>query len=210
MGHFLMVKLLGGKVDKIYIYPLGGISKFNFDLNISILCEFLILIMGPIFQIFAYYLLMLVLEHYKDMIVIYHYGILFFNLLPIYPLDGGKLVNLFLSLFVSYRSSLLFSIILSFITVLLMVFIVCGVGNITINFIVMIFFLIYKIVFEYRQIDYLYEKFLLERYLKKYNFKKGIIVDEIKKFRRDRHHLVKCDDKYYYEKEILQKKYKRY
>lgn len=210
MGHFLMVKLLGGKVDKIYIYPLGGISKFNFDLNISILCEFLILIMGPIFQIFAYYLLMLFLDHYKDMIVMYHYGILFFNLLPIYPLDGGKLVNLFLSLFVSYRSSLLFSIILSFITVLLIVFIVCGVGNITINFIVMIIFLIYKIVFEYRQIDYLYEKFLLERYLKKYNFKKGIIVDEIKKFRRDRHHLVKCDDKYYYEKEILQKKYKKY
>ena len=31
-----MAYLLGIKIEKIYIYPLGGISKFNMDLNISI------------------------------------------------------------------------------------------------------------------------------------------------------------------------------
>ena len=64
--------------------------------------------------------------------------------------------------------------------------------------------------FEYRRVNYLYEKFLLERYLKKYKFKKSIVVDDIKKFRRDRRHLVKQNDVYYLENEILQKKYKKY
>ncbi len=210
VGHFLMTLLLGGEVIKIYIYPLGGISKFRFDINISIFKEFLILIAGPVSQMFAYFFLIHVFSDYCELITIYHYGILFFNLLPIYPLDGGKLVNLFFSLFISYRSSLIVSIGLSFVVVLFLSFIGYGIGNITLNFIVMVIFLLYKIVLEYKQINYLYEKFLLERYLKKYNFKNGIIVDRLEKFRRNRRHLVKMDDNYYFEREILEKKYKNY
>lgn len=166
--------------------------------------------MGPIFQFIAYFLLIKLMPHYNSMIFMYHYGILLFNLLPIYPLDGGKLVNLFLALFMSYKNSLIYSILFSLFILFIMICIVLGFFDITINFIVMIFFLIYKIVFEYKRINYLQEKFLLERYLNNYNFKKGIIVNDVNSFRRDKHHLVKNNSKYYLEKEILQKKYKKY
>ena len=94
LGHFLTAKLMKVEVDKIYIYPLGGITKFNLELNSPQIVELIILIFGPIFQIIAYLLLSNILIDYKELIKMYHYQILFFNLLPIYPLDGGKLLNI--------------------------------------------------------------------------------------------------------------------
>lgn len=201
---------MGGEVLKIYIYPLGGISKFRFDLNISIFKEFLILIFGPIFQFIAYYILINILKDYYSLITAYHYGILFFNLLPIYPLDGGKIVNLLLSIFISYKNSLFYTIFISFI--MLMILLITGFfyNYLTLNFIVIILFLLYKMIFEYRQINFLYERFLLERYLNRYNFKRSSIVFDIDSFKRDRRHLVKIDDKYYLEHDLLEKKYKNH
>ena len=57
LGHFLAAKLFNWKVDKIYIYPLGGVTKFNENINKPLIEEFLITIMGPIFQIIK-------MEHY--------------------------------------------------------------------------------------------------------------------------------------------------
>lgn len=210
IGHLLLAYLLGGEVLKIYIYPLGGISKFRFDLNISIFKEFLILIFGPIFQFIAYYILINILKDYYSLITAYHYGILFFNLLPIYPLDGGKIVNLLLSVFISYKNSLFYTIFISFI--MLMILLITGFfyNYLTLNFIVIILFLLYKMIFEYRQINFLYERFLLERYLNRYNFKRSSIVFDIDSFKRDRRHLVKIDDKYYLEHDLLEKKYKNH
>ena len=86
--------LLGIKVDKIYIYPFGGIAKFHIPYNYSNYKEFLILLNGPLFQFLAKYILVYLFPNYSETINIYHYGILLFNLLPIYPLDGGKLLNI--------------------------------------------------------------------------------------------------------------------
>ena len=98
-----MAYLLGIKIDEIYIYPLGGISKFNMDLNISIKKELLILINGPLFQHLAYLILLILLPSKKDIITIYHYSILSFNLLPIYPLDGGKIIKRLLHIFLRFK-----------------------------------------------------------------------------------------------------------
>ena len=204
-----MALLLGGELIKINIYPLGGISKFKFDLNISIIKEFLVLISGPIMQIIGYFILISILKDYNKLISIYHYSILIFNLLPIYPLDGGKILNLFLSIFIPYKKSLILSIILSIIFVVV-VFIYSILNNLTLNIIIISIFLIYKVIIEYKNINYLYERFLLERYLNNYNFKKGIIINKINNFRRSKRHLININNDYYLEKDILEKKYKRY
>ncbi|WP_413854739.1 site-2 protease family protein [Candidatus Ruminimicrobium bovinum] len=209
LGHLLMALLLGGELIKINIYPLGGISKFKFDLNISIIKEFLVLISGPIMQIIGYFILVNILKDYNKLISIYHYSILIFNLVPIYPLDGGRILNLFLSIFIPYKKSLILSIILSIIFIVL-IFSYFIFNNITINIVVISIFLLYKVIIEYKNIDYLYERFLLERYLNNYNFKKGIIINKINNFRRSKRHLIKINNNYYLEKDILEKKYKRY
>lgn len=210
IGHFVTAFLFGVSVDKICIYPFGGISKFNMDFNINQWIEFIILIMGPLMQCVAYFILIKIdfMYSYISMIKVYHYGILFFNLLPIYPLDGGKLLNIVLSLKFSFKNSLLLSIFISYLIVFIMLFLYFK--DISINIIVVVLFLIYKITFEYRRINYFYEKFLLERYLNNYVFYNHLIVDDINKFHRNREHLIKSNDKYYTEKQILQKKYKKY
>ena len=71
LGHFIFAKIFGIETDKIYIYPLGGISKFNMPLNTSPYKEFLILIMGPIFQNIAYFILLTIFND-KNLILQYH------------------------------------------------------------------------------------------------------------------------------------------
>lgn len=205
LGHFLVAKLLKVEVNKIYLYPLGGISKFNLDLNSSPIIELLILISGPIFQVIAAQTLITILPSYTDLVKIYHYQILFFNLLPIYPLDGGKLLNVILSLKIPYKASLNYTIIVSY-TVLLIIILI-NTNNIKLNILFMSIFLFYKITKEKKKISTIYEKFLLERYLKKYKFKDTKIINNSNNFYRNKKHLIKKDQKYYYETEFLEKKY---
>ena len=201
-----MAYVLGIKINEIYIYPLGGISKFNMDLNISIKKELLILINGPLFQCLAYTLLLLLMPTKKELINTYHYSILVFNLLPIYPLDGGKLVKLLLNKIITYKNSLKLVINLSYIVTILLL--ITNKKNISIF--IMISLLLILITKEKNKIDYIYNKYLLERYLNNYKFKSNKIINNINKLYRDKNHLIHTNNKYYIEKEYLEKIYKNY
>lgn len=138
----------------------------------------------------------------------YHYGILIFNLLPIYPLDGGKLLNILLSLFFPFKRSIKITIYLSYITIFSLVII--NYPNIYLNLIIMLIFLILTLQKEYKKIDQLYNKFLLERYLNHYHFSKSKIITNKDNFYRNRRHLIKEKGQYYLEDEYLAKKYKNF
>ena len=201
-----MAYILGIKINEIYIYPLGGISKFNMDLNISINKELLILINGPLFQHLAYLLLLIIMPTKKELINIYHYSILMFNLLPIYPLDGGKLVKLFLNKVISYKNSLKLIIYLSYLVTIILFII----NKKNISIFIMISLLIILITKEKSRIDYIYNKYLLERYLNNYNFKSNKIINNINNLYRDKTHLIHINNMYILEKEYLEKIYKNY
>lgn len=208
LGHFLTAMMLGIQVDKIYLYPFGGISKFYLSFNELLWKELLVLIMGPIFQILCYFILshLSYFSDYYELIHVYHYSILFFNLLPIYPLDGGKLFHLLLSYQISFKRSFLISIFFSYFTVF--VFSVYFLlKDFSLNMIVIISFLIYKVRLESKQKDYMMDKFLLERYLHSFHFKKRKNVTSLDEFMRNRNHLIKINGKYYTEKEILANKF---
>ena len=174
-------------------------------LNESKLKEFVILISGPIFQFIAYLILLNLIPKMHQSISAYHYGILFFNLLPIYPLDGGKLINLLFNNIFPYKKSIKISVLISYITVI--IFYLLN-KSFKINILFTISFLIFIITKEYKKINYLYNKFLLERYLNNFKFKKSKIVNNIDNLYRDRSHLIKKDGKYHLEREILEKMYK--
>ena len=90
-------------------------------LNTSIIKEIIILIMGPVFQVLAYFILLKIMPDQIESIKLYHYSILIFNLLPVYPLDGGKLVNLFFSLKFSFKNSFYLEIFISYLMVFLLI-----------------------------------------------------------------------------------------
>lgn len=206
LGHFLTAKALNVEVDKIYLYPLGGISKFFLPLNSSYIKELIILFAGPIAQSIAKSSLLIIFPRYSEIINTYHYGILIFNLLPIYPLDGGKLLQIILSKFMPYKSSYKISILISYITI--SIYLILSLP-LKINSLIITIFLISKVYREQEQIKYIYEKFLLERYLTKYHFKNSKLVNNSNDFYKNHRHIIKINNGYILEKDYLIKKYKK-
>lgn len=209
-GHLLMALLFKWNIDKISIYPYGGCVKFNEKINRPLKEELLILISGPFFQILFFIIITIL---YKNSILsfrnyllfkTYHYTLLFFNLLPIYPLDGGKILNVLLEYIFPYKKSNKLIIILSY---LVLVFLLISYKNI--NLIMMSIFLLTEITLYLKRQDYLFNKFLLERYLNDYNFKKIKIINNKNNMYRDKRHMLKNRNKYILEKDYLKERFKK-
>lgn len=207
-GHFFTALFFKWPTERIVFYPFGGVAKFSHDINCSLKEEILVLLMGPIMQLVCYYILISIdmFNNYYQNIMIINYSILIFNLLPIYPLDGGRLLHCFICYFISYDLSFKIIYFISYSLLLIIIFVF--IYNPSINLILIVIILIIKLLKEQRLINYYKEKFLLERYLYKYNFKKSKIVTKENNFKRDYHHLVKIDRKYFLEEEYLKNKYK--
>ena len=209
MGHAIMAIIFKWKLDSISIYPFGGCVKFNEDINKPMYQELLILISGPVIQIILY---LLVLTLFNNNLISlrnfnifksYHYTLLIFNLIPIYPLDGGHLFNILTNYLFPYKKGNKLVIIISIIlTITLIIYIK------NINFILMGMLLIIEIYLYYKRQDYLYNKFLLERYLNKYNFKKLKIIKNKDDMYKGKRHVLKNSNKYLTEKEYLNKRFK--
>lgn len=205
MGHFFTALLFGLKVDRIEIYPYGGLSIIEIPLNYSIIKEMIILINGPLMQQLTYLSLIRLFYQYAPIIRIYHYAILIFNLLPIYPLDGGKLLNLIFQKIIPYKTSYKASILISYLVIILLSLVYLN--NIKINSIIMIIFLIYKVSSASKKRTILYEQFLFERYKNPYNYKNSKIINSPNYFYKNNKHIIKIGDKYTLERDYLRKKY---
>ena len=205
LGHFLIAILFGLETDKIYIYPLGGISKINIPLNTNFYKEFIILIMGPIFQNIGYILLIMIIND-NILVTRIHLGILLFNLLPIYPLDGGKLVNLIMNKIIPYKLSYRIIIYISYLFNIIILF--CN-KKISINMILIYMMLIIIIRKEQNKEKFIYNKFLLERYLNHCHYKKNIIIKNENNFYKTKNNILYDGKNYYSEKTFLTKKFKK-
>ena len=196
LGHFLTAKLFNWKIDKIYIYPLGGITRFNDEINKPFIEEFLVAIMGPVFQIIITILLRKI-----DMIVYLSKILLAFNLLPILPLDGGRIINIFLSFVSPYKKSLNYTIKISYIVYFLLIFFIIKISS---YFFILVFIsLIFKINEEKKNISYYFNKFLLERYLSNKKYKRSIIISRIRDMFKYRNNIIKDKNRLYSTKEAL-------
>ena len=176
------------------------------DLNINPIKELLILIGGPIFQFIGLFLLLNLFPEKNEVIYFYHFSILFFNLLPVYPLDGGRILNIFIQIFKPYKKSIKLSIMISY----LLLIVILLLSSLKLNILIMIIFLSSLIYKENKKIDYIYNKFILERYLNNYKFRDSKIINSINNLYRGKKHLIKDNNIYYYEKDYLDKKLKKY
>ena len=212
LGHYLVAKKNNLNPEKIVIYPFGGITKLNIPINTKISKELLVAISGVIFQS-IYYLIILFL--YKNNIIRtyifdifnnYHYSILFFNLLPIHPLDGSKLINLIISKFFPYKLTLKLTIIISIITAIIVIKINYYKFNYTTILIITI--IVDNIIKYSKNINYYFNKFLLERYLYKYRFPKNKNINKIDNMYKEKYHIIKENNHYLTEKEYLKRRFK--
>ena len=124
IGHTIGALYYKWNIKKIIILPFGGITIFNEYINKSLKEEFVILVLGPLFQILFYFILCF-FNIESTLITNYHYSLLLFNLLPIIPLDGSKLLNIILNKITNFKLSHMLTIYVSILTVIFC----CSVGK---------------------------------------------------------------------------------
>ena len=202
LGHISAAIYYKWKIEKIVILPFGGITIFNEYLNRPIKEELLISIMGPIYQIIFYYLICL-FNLNTTLFSFYHYTLLLFNLLPIVPLDGSKIFSLLLEKYLPYKLANYLIIIISSIVFFILFFWI--IINKNLIMLTIVFFLLIKIVKQLKNYKYIFNKFLFERYLYDFNFKKRKIINNlnINKMMSDKKHLFYYNNIYIIEKDIL-------
>ncbi len=190
-GHYIFGLIGGIKVSRIEVYPFGGITIYDSQLNISIRKELFCLLGGIIFQLLFYYLIYILYTNNfvnnNTFNIFNRINILLisFNFMPILPLDGGKLLNLILDYFFSYKLSNIISIVASLIFIVIFMF-----YNKTFFAFVLSIFLIKNVILELINIKIKYNKFLLERYLYNYSFKKIKIIKNINSLKREYTHII--------------------
>lgn len=102
LGHILMALLMKYKIKEIVVLPFGFIVKLDDIKNDFIYKELLIYLAGPFINLVIFFILTY-LNMQDSIVYLCNTYILLLNLLPIYPLDGGKIVNLTLHYFSAYK-----------------------------------------------------------------------------------------------------------
>ena len=199
LGHVIICKIFKYKINSIEIFPFGGVTKIDKLLNNSIIKDLLISIMGIIFQLIIFLI--------TDNAVVLKYNkyIMIFNLLPIIPLDGSKLLFEIYALIMPYKKVIKYYYITSFIFIIIY-FIFNYKYNLN-NYMIIILF-IYKTVEVIKNKNILYEKFILERAL--YNIKFNKVKnknEDINKYFKDTKYYYKYNNKIISDKEYLKNKY---
>lgn len=92
VAHLAALIALGGKAERLTISFFGIALKYNSDLPIK--KEFFVICAGPLINLILYFF-------YKDDINLF---LAVLNLLPVYPLDGGRIIKLLFPNAVRYIS----------------------------------------------------------------------------------------------------------
>lgn len=153
-GHLLTGVLLGMKPEKMEIMPYGVSISFKLtpkDYNHKIRCgnqlelkKVLVALAGPITNIIMIgIILQMNMNVFEGLMAIYaNLLLVIFNLIPIYPLDGGRIVKGILHIFWGKKKAEKYTNRLSFITLMLITFmasiVIYQVENIAIFLIVLV------------------------------------------------------------------------
>ncbi|WZY01854.1 M50 family metallopeptidase [Bacillus sp. FSL W7-1360] len=168
MGHALTAVYLGWKVNRIELLPFGGVAETEDSGVKPIREEMYIVLAGPLQHIWLCGLSYMFVgqpfwsQYDHQLFLMYNLMIVGFNLLPIYPLDGGRLVQLACLVIWPYKRALIVSLHVSFLLLIVMV-----VGLLFVpfhlNLYVVVLFLFVIHYLEFKQRHYRFVRFLMAK-----------------------------------------------
>ncbi|WP_028591832.1 M50 family metallopeptidase [Paenibacillus massiliensis] len=214
LGHAAAASMLGARVVSIQMLPFGGVAEIEDQGCLPAWKEIVIALAGPLQNLFMIAVLLLIRNlgteqhEFIDYVIRGNLMIMLFNLLPVLPLDGGKIVQALLSILLSYHAVLQHTLRVSMVCSIMMcvaaiIPALSGKGPPYLNMLAMGLFLFYSNFTDYRNLPYRFVRFLLGRdnqYRKK--LEKGIIATPIishpvqhlegilRLFKREKYHMI--------------------
>ncbi|MDQ6418622.1 M50 family metallopeptidase [Paenibacillus sp. LHD-117] len=214
LGHVFAARSFGWRIKEIKLLPFGGVAEVEAG-GANAREEALVAIAGPLQNVWMGLAawgcgaLGLWNDQWAVYVVQANLMIALFNLLPIHPLDGGKLVHALLSVFCDYYHTLLWSARLSLAFSAAMIgvaaapLLLLSQDGIQLNLLVVGLFLLLSNWTYYRNVPYLFVRFLTHRQraaaaaLDRGKKATPIIVNGkqsilsvAKRFNRERYHLI--------------------
>lgn len=205
IGHFTAAKLFAWRVRGIMLWIFGGVMETDENGTRPFHEEILVTLAGPIQHVFLYGLIYIISGTQTlspsiiDIAYFYNTVILLFNLMPIWPLDGGKIVFLIFSKVMPYRKSYNTVIIFSICFNLIAVFILFSLVPFTLSAFLLFSFLLMENRKDWKQRYYVFIRFLLQRYegRARLNHFRSIdihydarLMDAFNLFHRDKSHTI--------------------
>lgn len=170
MGHAVIANHFNWRIKAIQILPFGGSVETEEYGNKSMREELLVILAGPIQHLWLvgvaylmYTFSFVSFELYQQFFYM-NSAVMLFNLLPIWPLDGGKLLFLGLSLKRSFIDAHRLTILLSTAIAILGFFYILLTAPLNLNAWIIAGFIIFTLVMEWKQRYFAFIRFLLERH----------------------------------------------
>lgn len=115
-GHALACRSVGGRADRIMLWPLGGIAYVNPPMRPGALLWSIVagplvnIVLAPATLAFAYWAGQAMphsdLAHFAIALTYINGILLVFNIMPVYPLDGGQILHALLWFVLGFSRSL--------------------------------------------------------------------------------------------------------
>lgn len=234
VGHIAMALALGWRVNAVKLLPFGGVVEVEEGTGVSAKDELLVALAGPIQNLwmaaFAW-----IMGQYGFWSIEWTYYLIqanlwlaAFNMLPILPLDGGKVLLALLSYRVQFFNVLLWTARMSIVCSIGLIGYAClpilqGISGIKLNELMIGIFLLYSNIIYHRHVPFLFYRFLLFRFRRVEQLEalgatvipilaqsKQSLYEVFKRFKREQLHLLCVIDhgvhgvKLYSEQETLQ------
>lgn len=195
--HLLMAYYFTFDIEKVQILPFGAYLYISDYKNHSIIEEMCVVLAGPCSHLFMHIGIILFIngEMQIQMLSI-NYAIFVFNLAPIYPLDGNRLIGLMLQRVMDLQKAFYLQLKIS-------IFVLCiiCIFYIRISTIVILLYLFYWQLLFYKNIPY----YLWEYYQSDVNKMKKPVLHYDLSYIRDRQNYYVVKGKVYNQKQMYRK-----
>ncbi|MFA8439977.1 M50 family metallopeptidase [Pueribacillus sp. YX66] len=219
LGHYTVARFFNWRVRRIVLLPFGGVAEVDEHGNRPFKEELLVVLFGPLQHLwligigFCFVYFSVWSPAFFETFLAYNLMILIFNLLPIWPLDGGKLLFLLFAYFRPFKKAHLSILAFSFLFLISFALVSVITFQTHLNVVIILVFLLLSLYTEYRHHYYVFLRFLLERLEKKTGGRRNKslavhpneqIENVLKMFQKGVHHTIvthrHCKD----ERELLE------
>ena len=167
LGHYLAAIFYNWRIHSIVLWVFGGVMKTEELGNKSIKEDIIVTVAGPLQHIVILFLIssfsFLLPDTVVQMALQFNLIIFLFNLLPIYPLDGGKLVFYTLSIFIPFRKAHSYTVVFSLFACISIMLLQVLLLPFTLSAFLLIIFLFIENRAEWKHHYYIFIRFLLNR-----------------------------------------------